>query len=127
MIFENTVSNTPVVRRFISSANRPLAMLQQCSAYALTPMQNEPGLATELGIDQIMVKDESKRMRLGSFKALGGAFAVAQMISDEGDGCNLEDDKAKQIAAHMTFVTASAGNHGLSVAAGARVLERKPS
>jgi len=125
MIFENTVSNTPVIRRFISSADRPLALLQQCPAYASTPMQNEPGLATELGIDQIMVKDESKRMRLGSFKALGGAFAVAQMISDEGDGCNLEDDKAKQIAANMTFVTASAGNHGLSVAAGARVFGAK--
>lgn len=125
MIFENTLSNTPSVRRFISSADRPLAMLQQCPAYAATPMQNEPGLAAELRIGQIFVKDESKRMRLGSFKALGGSFAVAQMISDAGDGCNLEDDKAKQVAANMTFVTASAGNHGLSVAAGARVFGAK--
>lgn len=125
MIFENTVLSKPSVRRFISSADRPLAMLQQCPAYASTPMQNEPGLATELGIGEILVKDESKRMRLGSFKALGGAFAVAQMISDAGDGCNLEDDKTKKVAAEMTFVTASAGNHGLSVAAGARVFGAK--
>jgi diaminopropionate ammonia-lyase len=125
MIFENTLSNTPSVRRFISSADRPLAMLQQCPAYASTPMQNEPGLAAELEIGQLHVKDESKRMRLGSFKALGGSFAVAQMISDAGDGCNLEDDKAKHVAANMTFVTASAGNHGLSVAAGARVFGAK--
>ena len=89
MIFENILSNTPPVRRFISSADRPIAMLQQCPAYASTPMQNEPGLAAELGIDQVFVKDESKRMRLGSFKALGGSFAVAQMISDAGDGLSL--------------------------------------
>ena len=80
-------------------------MLQQCPAYASTPMQNEPGLAAELGIDQVFVKDESKRMRLGSFKALGGSFAVAQMISDAGDWCNLEDDKAKHVAANMLAAT----------------------
>ncbi len=60
-------------------------------------------------------------MRLGSFKALGGAFAVAQMISDASDETDLLSEKARDVAEGMTFITASAGNHGLSVAAGARV------
>ena len=47
-------------------------------------------------------------MGLGSFKALGGAYAVLRLIEARG-------------RADVTFVTASAGNHGLSVAAGARV------
>ncbi len=125
MIFENEISKSPASRRFISSADRPWAMLQQCPAYAPTPMQSEPDLAKELGIAQICVKDESQRMRLGSFKALGGSFAVAQMISDAAGGCDLTDDQAKRVAAEMTFVTASAGNHGLSVAAGARIFGAK--
>lgn len=47
-------------------------------------------------------------MRLGSFKALGGAYAALRLIEARG-------------SSNLTFVTASAGNHGLSVAAGARV------
>jgi diaminopropionate ammonia-lyase len=45
-------------------------------------------------------------MNLGSFKALGAAYVIASDAS-EGDVKN------------TTYVTASAGNHGLSVAAGA--------
>jgi diaminopropionate ammonia-lyase len=60
-------------------------------------------------------------MRLGSFKALGGAYAVAQMIADEVGTTDLLEAPARTVAAGMTFITASAGNHGLSVAAGARV------
>jgi len=125
MIHKNIVSKSKAQRRFISSAARPMAMLGQCPAYAPTPMCNEQGLAEEMGVAQVMVKDESKRMRLGSFKALGGSFAVAQMISDAADGASLESNIAKRVAADMTFITASAGNHGLSVAAGARVFGAK--
>lgn len=60
-------------------------------------------------------------MRLGSFKALGGAFAVAQMICDAAGTADLTSETAKETAKHMTFITASAGNHGLSVAAGAHI------
>ncbi len=51
-------------------------------------------------------------MGLGSFKALGGAYAVMRLIEQAGH-------------ADLTFVMASAGNHGLSVAAGARVFGAK--
>lgn len=47
-------------------------------------------------------------MGLGSFKALGGAYAVACLKEQKGPDADL------------LVVCASAGNHGLSVAAGAR-------
>jgi diaminopropionate ammonia-lyase len=68
-----------------------------------------------------MVKDETRRMRLGSFKALGGVYAIAQMIEDASGTSDLNSEQARNLAAGMTFITASAGNHGLSVAAGARI------
>jgi diaminopropionate ammonia-lyase len=123
MIYRNTRSpqcNEP--RLFRVQAERPLAMLRQCPVYAPTPLQDLTALATELGIARLFAKDETQRMRLGSFKALGGAFAVAQMISDAAGGASdLMGAQAKDTAKDMTFITASAGNHGLSVAAGARV------
>ena len=96
-------------------------MLKQCPVYQPTPCMTVAGLAADCGVAELYVKDESRRMRLGSFKALGGAFAVAQMISDATGETDLMSDSARQKASEMTFITASAGNHGLSVAAGARV------
>jgi diaminopropionate ammonia-lyase len=64
-------------------------------------------------------------MGLGSFKALGAAYVIAHEAAQTG----AEQTGAKQTAAGemstalqgRTYVTASAGNHGLSVAAGARI------
>ena len=110
-----------VERQFVTCADRPLAMLAHCPAYAPAPLRDVPDLAAESGVATLWIKDESQRMRLGSFKALGGAFAVAQIIADTSGETDLMSEATKQAAAGMTFVTASAGNHGLSVAAGARV------
>ncbi len=121
MIFENPHANAPAPRLFRTEATRPLALLKQCPVYAPTPIIENPDLAERLGVGSLVLKDESKRMRLGSFKALGGAFAVAQMVSDRAETSDLESLAAKSAAGDMTFITASAGNHGLSVAAGARV------
>ncbi len=98
-----------------------MAMLRQCPAYQATPLRQLPKLAEELGIGTLTVKDETQRMRLGSFKALGGVFAIAQMLQDAYRGDDLTSPQARKVAAGMTFITASAGNHGLSVAAGARI------
>ncbi|WP_282609314.1 diaminopropionate ammonia-lyase [Pelagibius sp. Alg239-R121] len=117
----NSPLQTTAPRLFRVNADRPLAMLRLCPAYEATPLHSLSGLAAELGIDTLWAKDETQRMRLGSFKALGGAFAVAQMISDAAGVADLTSPKARDTAGAMTFITASAGNHGLSVAAGARV------
>lgn len=58
------------------------------------------------GVANVAIKDERSRMGLGSFKALGAAYVIA---------CDAEIGTARG----QTYVTASAGNHGLSVAAGA--------
>jgi diaminopropionate ammonia-lyase len=39
-----------------------------------------PHLATKLGVAELLIKDESQRLGLGSFKALGGAFAVLNLV-----------------------------------------------
>jgi len=122
MLWTNTYcGKTSEPRLFEVAADRPLALLQQCPAYAPTPPQDLPELAAAVGVASLTAKDETGRMRLGSFKALGGAFAVAQLIAEAAGTTDLLGDSAKAAAAGMTFITASAGNHGLSLAAGARV------
>ena len=67
-------------------------------------------LNEELGFKEIYYKDEDKRFNLKSFKALGGAFAVDKIANEKGD---------------ITVSTATAGNHGRSVAWGAKRLGLK--
>ena len=91
-----------------TDAEAPLALLARCPVHAPTPMAEAPGIAAACGIDSLRVKDERGRMGMGSFKALGAAYVIARHAeAGEAEG--------------RTYVTASAGNHGLSVAAGARV------
>lgn len=122
MRFTNPRLNQPGAKRlFRTEPDRPMAMLQLCPVYEPTPLHVMPAFAGDLGIGALMVKDETRRMRLGSFKALGGVFAVAQMIVDASGAADLDSEQARATAAGMTFITASAGNHGLSVAAGAHI------
>ncbi len=88
-------------------ADRPAALLTRCPAAAVTPLSDAPDLAKAAGVGQVHIKDERGRMGLGSFKALGAAYVIAR---------DAEEGNAKG----RTYVTASAGNHGLSVAAGAQ-------
>lgn len=106
---------------FRVSADRPLALLGACPIHQPTPLRPMPTLAADLGIAGLWLKDETARMGLGSFKALGGAYAVVQMILDRAGVADPRDQGALAVARDLTFVTASAGNHGLSVAAGAQV------
>ncbi|ETX29125.1 pyridoxal-phosphate dependent enzyme [Roseivivax isoporae] len=90
-----------------ADAAAPRALLARCPAHAPTPLAEARALAAEAGIAALHVKDERGRMGLGSFKALGAASVIAV-------------DAERGRARGATYVTASAGNHGLSVAAGAR-------
>ncbi|WP_439121846.1 pyridoxal-phosphate dependent enzyme [Marivita sp.] len=88
-------------------ADRPVALLTRCPAAGVTPLEEVPALAQVAGVGKVFVKDERNRMGLGSFKALGAAYVIAR-------------DAEAGVAKGQTYVTASAGNHGLSVAAGAQ-------
>jgi diaminopropionate ammonia-lyase len=90
------------------------ALLSHCPAHAPTPLLEASGLARRLGIARVSLKDERSRMGLGSFKALGAAYAIARAAAEAGGPW-------ETALAGRVFVTASAGNHGLSVAAGARL------
>lgn len=94
------------------AAQRVAELLAKCPAAAETPLIDVDGMAP---VAALWVKDERARMNLGSFKALGAAYVIARHAHDTG----LALDNAP--LAGRTYVTASAGNHGLSVAAGARV------
>ena len=87
-------------------ADAPRALLNRCPVAAQTPLLQAEAIAVEAAVAEVWVKDERGRMGLGSFKALGAAYVIAR-DAEAGD------------AAGATYVTASAGNHGLSVAAGA--------
>ncbi len=106
----------PGAAMFPSTDARAVAdLLQQCPAHARTPLRDAAGLAVALGIAALWLKDERARMGLGSFKALGAAYAIAR----EAAATNAPD--LRHALRDRVYVTASAGNHGLSVAAGARL------
>jgi diaminopropionate ammonia-lyase len=95
-------------------AERVAALLSRCPAHGETPLRSSSDLAARAGVASVFVKDERGRMGLGSFKALGAAYVIASEAAATGD-------PHPQSLAGRTYVTASAGNHGLSVAAGARL------
>ena len=78
--------------------------------YKTTPLITLNKLSKELNLKNIYYKDENKRFDLKSFKALGGAYAVEKVTQGNKD---------------IVVATATAGNHGRSVAWGARRLGLK--
>lgn len=96
--------------------------------YAATPLRELDPLASELQLSSVFYKDESKRFALGSFKALGGAYAVIRLLADqlsETLKINVSPEDIRngvhaEAASAYTVVTATDGNHGRSVAWGAR-------
>ena len=81
--------------------------ISKWDGYAPTPLISLNKLSKELNLNNIYYKDENKRFDLKSFKALGGAYAVEKVTSGNKD---------------IVVATATAGNHGRSVAWGARRL-----
>lgn len=92
------------------------------AGYAPTPLHDLKGLAGEIGVAAIHYKDEAGRFGLGSFKALGGAYAVARLLAKQV-GCPLSeivDGKHPKAVSQVTVCCATDGNHGRSVAWGAQ-------
>ena len=84
--------------------------ISKWESYSPTPLIELNKLSKELSLNKIFYKDESKRFNLKSFKALGGAYAVEKITKGNKD---------------ITVSTATAGNHGRSVAWGAKRLGLK--
>jgi hypothetical protein len=56
------------------------AEISSWPGYAPTPLLDMAGLAGELKIGRLWLKDEAQRFGLKSFKALGGAYAVLSVL-----------------------------------------------
>jgi len=88
--------------------------IQSWPGFAPTPLLTLDGLSRELGVKTLWYKDESQRLGLGSFKALGGAYGVLRVLRQVLDRSRGIKD--------VTVTCATAGNHGRSVAWGAKML-----
>lgn len=97
-----------------------LTFHRSLDGYAPTPLRELPALAATLGVGRVLAKDESNRLGLPAFKALGASWAMHRALEAlealHGGGAGTPD------AGPVTFVTATDGNHGRAVARMARLL-----
>ena len=88
------------------------AVITSWPGYIPTPLISLDRLANHCGVASVVYKDESQRLDMKSFKALGGAYAVANLVAKQA--AMGVDPKT------ITVTTATDGNHGRSVAWGAQ-------
>ena len=132
-----------------AAARSATELLAQCFDYQPTRLVSLGATAARCGLGAIHLKDEGARLGLKSFKALGGAYAVIRLVLQEASrqlgrpvaagelprpasGSLALPAEGRQdlpgnpevarIAAGMHFACATDGNHGQSVAAGARLV-----
>ena len=96
--------------------------------YKPMPLRALSKLAAKAGIGEIFYKDEGGRFGIGSFKALGGAYAVLRLLqrhildrrNEQPSSRDLAAGRYADLTAQVTVTSATDGNHGRSVAWGAR-------
>ena len=66
----------------VKAAEEVERFLRHRENHVVTPLRALPALARELGVEAIDIKDEGLRLGLGSFKALGGSYAVIRLVLD---------------------------------------------
>lgn len=105
---------------------RAKAEITSWPGYAPTPLQPLPSLAESAGIAVLAIKDEASRFGLGSVKALGGAYAVSDVVLSELARRGIADSpttsdlvEGRYPTGDLTVTCATDGNHGRSVAWGA--------
>ena len=101
------------------AAQRVMAFHRQVPGYGQTELVHLPELATECGVAELLVKDESSRFGLNAFKGLGGIYAVAQaagerlgLRSEQITVPELKKPEYRDRLCQMTFATATDGHHG---------------
>jgi diaminopropionate ammonia-lyase len=98
----------------------PLAFHRSLPGYAPTPLVEAPAAARALNVERVLVKDESSRLGLPSFKVLGASWAAYRAVCERlgGDLAPLDELHAEG----LTLTCATDGNHGRAVARMARLL-----
>ncbi|MGW5733590.1 MULTISPECIES: diaminopropionate ammonia-lyase [Streptomyces] len=98
--------------------DQPQAFHTSLTGYAVTPLHELASLADELGVGRVFVKDESARLGLPAFKALGASWAVHRALAERAA-------HGEASPGPVTLVTATDGNHGRAVARIARLLGQR--
>ena len=88
--------------------------ISQWDGYEPTDLVSLTDVAADANVAQVWFKDESSRFGLGSFKALGGSYAVSMLAA--------EYERSHGSLDGFSVATATDGNHGRSVAWGAQRL-----
>ena len=119
-LFLNPRHGTPgLVTLSAAGFRRAKAEIQAWDGYAPTPLRDLPLPGT------VRLKDEATRFGLGSFKALGGAYAVMSLLADRlarqgvaasATSADLSSGALAAATRAITITSATDGNHGRAVA-----------
>ena len=64
---------------------------QSIPGYTQTPLVDLKQFASDIGVDKVWIKDESKRFNLNAFKVLGASYSLAKkLVTDSCDATNIE-------------------------------------
>jgi diaminopropionate ammonia-lyase len=122
----------PSALREIASLEKSRLAVTEISrwpGYKPTPLHQLATLAQAVDVNSIFYKDESQRFNLQSFKALGGAYAVARQLQARisqlcGENASIDDllgERYQSIIDEVVISCATDGNHGRSVAWGCQM------
>jgi len=129
-LFANPRAGTPGMTVLPQAGfRRARAEIVAWPGYAPTPLVDLSQIAAAAGLGVVRLKDEAGRFGLGSFKALGGAYAVAEVVAGElarrgvapgATSAELMAGRWRAATETITVSCATDGNHGRAVAWGAR-------
>jgi diaminopropionate ammonia-lyase len=102
----------------------PISFHRKIPGYSVSHLMRAPAAARRLGVAEVLVKDESERFGLPSFKILGASWAVYRELGEslggageEGAGLDRLTSSARELGRLPgKLVTATDGNHGRGVA-----------
>ncbi|MES2294088.1 MAG: diaminopropionate ammonia-lyase [Pseudomonadota bacterium] len=124
LFFNPAAAPSPSAARHFNRADTEQlrALFAHAPGFAPTPLKRLERTANRLGVGEIWAKDERNRWGQGSFKSLGGAYAVVSLAAKAMSvpPAAIFAGSAPK-AADLTVVTATAGNHGRAVAFGAKL------
>lgn len=113
----------------LDKAAQARADISRWPDYQPSPLHRLQQLAAQIDVAEIFYKDESERFGLKSFKALGGAYAVARQLQDKiqqqtGAAVTIDDltsGRYRSIVQDIVISCATDGNHGRSLAWGCQM------
>lgn len=110
-----------------TAASQVLAFHQKLPHYEQTPLHSLPQVAKELQLGHVLIKDESNRFGLPSFKILGASWAVFRAVAERlrlDPAAFMEDNHGSEFWARLgtmaraeglSLVSCTEGNWGRAV------------